>query len=128
VWKYGCFYAQENNIAVASLGMTLSLYQRDLLLNQGIEELIICYDKQYLVEYLDDKDSKEYKEFVKYIRNLIKITKMFINYCNVSLVLCWDNLIDYKSAPIDHGKDIFEQLLKDRYLVSDITELEELIE
>jgi DNA primase len=128
VWKHGSLYGQENNIAVASLGMTLSLYQRDLLLNQGIEELIVCYDKQYLVEYLDEKDSKEYKEFVKYIRNLIKIAKMFINYCNVSLVLCWDDDLDYKDAPIDKGKEIFEKLMKSRYLVSDIKELEELIE
>lgn len=127
VLKYASYFGQENNISVASLGMTLSTYQRDLIVNQDVEEVIICMDKQYEIEYIDDKDTDQYREFQKYVKNLIKITKLFMNYCNISFVLCWDGRIDYKDAPIDKGKEVFSELLRDRYMVTNIEELEELI-
>ncbi|WP_291567108.1 MULTISPECIES: hypothetical protein [unclassified Clostridium] len=127
VLKYASYFGQENNIALATMGMNMSLYQRDLLLNLGVDEVIIAYDKQYQPEYLDDINSKEYKEFEKYKRTLIKITKMLINYVNVSIILCWDDVLGYKDAPIDNGKDVFEKLYKERYLIGDISELEEMV-
>lgn len=130
VLKYASIYGQENNISVSSQGMTLSLYQRDLLLQQGIEELVIAYDKQYMIEYINEenKNTKQYKEYIKFLKNLFKITKMFINYCKVSIILCWDNRIDYKDCPIDKGKEIFEELSRERYYITDLSEIEEMIE
>lgn len=128
VLKYGSYYGQNNNISLATLGMTFSIAQREILLNCGVEEVTICFDKQYMVEYLDKKNTKEYKEFERYIRNLAKIASMLIGYCNVYVVLCWGDLIDYKDAPIDKGKEIFEELFKNyRYLISDVDEIMELI-
>lgn len=128
VWLYGSLYGQENNIAVATSGTTLSLYQRGLLLALGVEEICIAYDKQYQIELMEDKSNiKEYKEFEAYVKRLIKITNMFINYCKVSVMCCWDDLIDYKDSPIDKGKKVFEQMYKNRYFISDVSELEEMI-
>lgn len=126
VLKYASYFGQENNIALATLGMNMSLYQRNLLLSLGIDEVIIAYDKQYQPEYLDDVNSEEYKEFEKYKRALVKITKMLIDYVNVSVILCWDSTLKYKDAPIDNGKDTFEKLYKARYILSDVSELEEM--
>ncbi|MCD3194896.1 hypothetical protein G8S49_05585 [Clostridium botulinum C] len=130
VMKYGSMYGQENNISLASMGMSMSLYQRDVLLDLGIEELVICYDKQYEIEYLnnENKNSKQYKEYLRYLKSLLKITNMFINYCNVSIVLCWDDRIAYKDAPIDCGKKVFEELMRERYCIEDINEIREMID
>lgn len=130
VLKYGSYFQQQNNIALATMGMNFTTYQRDILLNLGVEEIIIAYDKQYLIEHIDseDKTTKEYKEYEKYIKNLIKITKLLINYVKVSIIACWTDELQYKDAPIDGGKDIFIKLFNERYLVEDVEELKELIE
>jgi len=129
---YGSYFGQENNIALATCGMSFSLYQRDLLLSLDIEEATICFDKQYRIEFIDDenldRNSKVWKEYENYIIRLIKISEMLMPYVNVSIVTCWDDRLKYKDAPIDRGKDIFEQLYKERYYVNDLEELRQMIE
>jgi hypothetical protein len=129
VLLYASYFGQENNIALASSGMTFSLYQRDLVLSLGVEEVIVAYDKQYQIEFieLENRNTKEWKEYEGYIKRLIKITNMFIDYCNISFITCWDKRLDYKSAPIDRGKDIFLDLYKERYYISEVEELREMI-
>ena len=129
VMLYGSLYGQENNISLATMGMNLTSQQRDLLLEIGVEEVIICWDKQYMIEYLDEehKDRKEYKEFVMYVKKIKKAIDMLVDYFTVSLVLCWNDDIDYKDAPIDKGKEVFEKLLRNRYVIDCSEELEEII-
>lgn len=128
VMLYESYYGAENNVSVATLGMNVSNYQRDLLLSCGINEVTIAFDKQYTNEIVEkaDKRSKEYREYVRYIKNLIKITKMFEAYCNVYVILSWGDELSYRDAPIDRGKETFEQLYRNRYLTNS-EELEELI-
>jgi len=133
VWLYGSYYGQENNIAVATCGMNLTLYQFNLILSLGVDEVILAYDKQYQIEYLDDEEnidyrSKEWKEYEGYIKTTIKIAEMFMGYCNISAISCWDTRLNYKDSPIDKGKDIFEELYIDRYIIEDTQELKEMIE
>lgn len=128
VLLYGSIYGQENNIAVATCGMTFSLYQRDLLLSLGITEIIIAYDMQYELDKVNKQDKKKWEEYCGYFKRLIKVSKMVMDYCNISVISCWDDRLNYKDSPIDKGRKIFEQLYKDRFLVTDIKELEELIQ
>lgn len=128
VMLYGSMYGQENNIALALGGMSFSLYQRDLLISLGIEEIVLAYDKQYQIELMEDKNNiKEYKEYESYIKRLIKVSDMFMNYCKVSIMCCWDTSLEYKDAPIDQGQGVFEQMYKERYLISEVEELKEMI-
>jgi len=131
VMLYSSYYGQENNISIALCGMSLSLYQRDLLLSLGIEEIIIAFDKQYQIEFIDDenidKNTKTWKEYENYIKRLIKISEMLMPYCNVSIVVCWDFRIGYKDSPIDCSKEIFEELYRERYYIDDLEELREMI-
>lgn len=129
VLKYGSYYKQENNISIASSGMTLSFYQRDLILDLNIENIVIAFDKQYLVEYIDDefKNTKEHKDYQSYLKKILKIASMFIDYCNVYVILCWDCRLEYKDSPIDGGKELFEQLYKERYLIDDLDNIKEMI-
>lgn len=132
VLLYGSYYGQENNIALALCGMSLSLYQRDLLLSLGVEEIVIAYDKQYQMELIDDenidKNSKAWKEYENYIKRIIKISEMLMTYCNVSIMVTWDDRLGYKDAPIDCGKEVFEELYRERHSIDDIEELKEMIE
>lgn len=129
VLLYGSIYGQENNIALATMGMNITSQQRDLLLSTDVDEVIICWDKQYIIECLTDSDenSKEYKEFILYIKKLKKAVDMLVDYFTVSLVLCWNNDIEYKDAPIDRGREIFEKLLEHRYVIENSEELEEIV-
>lgn len=130
VMLYGSYYGQENNIALATMGMNLTAQQRELLIETEVSEVIIAWDKQYQIEFLEEEylNTKEYKEFVLYIKKIKKAVEILINYFNVSVIFCWDNRIEYKDAPIDKGKEIFESLLSERELIYDVEELEELYE
>lgn len=132
VMLYGSYFNQENNISLALCGMSFSLYQRDLLLSLGVEEVTICFDKQYQIELIDDKNidknSKIWKEYENYIKRLIKISEMLIPYCNVAIVVSWDETLSYKDAPIDKSKKIFEELYRNRYYVNETQELREMID
>lgn len=124
---YASIYGQENNIAVATCGMTFSLYQRDLLISLGVTEIIIAYDMQYELDKIDKQNKKKWEEYCGYFKRLIKIAKTTMNYCNISIISCWDDRLNYKDSPLDKGKEIFEQLYKERFLITNIEELEELI-
>jgi len=128
VLLYGSIYGQDNNITVATCGMTFSLYQRDLLISLGVTEIIIAYDMQYELNKIDKQNKKKWEEYCSYFKRLIKIAKSTMDYCNISIISCWDDRINYKDSPIDKGKEIFEELYKERFLVTNIEELEELIE
>lgn len=44
---YASYFGMENDISVAVCGSSLSNYQIQLLLDLGIQELIIAFDKQF---------------------------------------------------------------------------------
>lgn len=130
VYQFGSFYGQKYNNAVASQGMNVSLYQRDLLLDQGIENMMIAYDKQYQIEYIDEKykNTIEHREYIAYLKKLLKVASLFINYCNVYIIMCWDSSLEYKDSPTDKGKEVFEELYKERYLIENLNEIGEMID
>lgn len=44
---YSSYFKSENDISVACCGSSLSMYQVQLLLDLGINELVIAFDKQF---------------------------------------------------------------------------------
>jgi hypothetical protein len=132
VIKYGSYYGRDNNIALATLGTTISLYQQQAILDMGVQEVISAYDKQYLFKLIEseDKDSivvqKAIKEYNAYIKKLIKMYKLFCNYCTFAVIFCNDDItLDYKDSPIDKGKEVFSELYSNRIVIESIEELEE---
>ena len=91
--KYQTYFGFENDISVACCGSNLSSYQVSLLLDAGAQEIIIAFDRQF-----QNYGDEEYRHLMK---NLSKITSKY-------------KITDYKSSPIDHGKEIFLQLFKER--------------
>ena len=95
--------------AVALYGSNMSDYQADLLRKLGIEELIVALDKEY-------QNEREYKTYLKV---LIKKFQKFQPFFTITFVLDDFNssLLGYKDSPSDHGKEIFEKLLRRRKIL-----------
>ena len=62
-----------------------------------------------------------------YIMNLRKIFRLLNNYVNVSFILCFDDRLDYKDAPIDKGYDIYLELCSERFCPTEIEEFDEFL-
>ncbi len=104
--KYRTMFGEENDLSVAICGSSFINYQAWLLIQQGVKEIIIALDKQFQ-ELGDD-------EFKKLIRNLKKIHQKYGQYITISYMFDKNNLLRYKSSPIDEGKEIFLKLYKNR--------------
>lgn len=132
VIKYGSYFGRENNIALATLGTNISLYQQQTILDMDVREVIVAYDKQYIFELIEREDrssievQKAIKEYNAYIKKLIKMYTLFSNYCIFSVIYCEDDTtLDYKDSPIDKGKEVFNELYSNRVVIESIEELEE---
>jgi hypothetical protein len=114
VLKCEDFYG-EDNFSVAACNSTISNYHRDLLLSLGIEEVIICYDRQF-----NEPDSQE--AYI-YAEKLLKLARKFAPYVKTQIV--WDEMMltGYKEAPCDRGQDILEQLMKSKYEIKTLKEV-----
>ncbi len=95
--------------SVALFGSNMSDYQADLLRKLGVEELIVALDKEY-------QDERSYRTYLKV---LVKKFQKFQSFFTITFVL--DNynssLLGYKDSPSDHGKEVFEKLLRRRIIL-----------
>ncbi len=108
VLKYDDMY--DTNIAVASCGSNLNYRQIELLVKEcQVNNIIIAYDKEF--------ENFASKEAVNYYNKLKKICGKYNNYCNFSFLFDFNNLLKIKDSPIDRGKEIFEQLMKNKVQV-----------
>lgn len=100
----------DDNIAVAVCGSNFNKVQLQLLLKYcSVEEIIICFDKEYdMAGALDGQ---------KYFQKLWDLCKKYSPYCNMSFVFDREHLLDKKDSPIDKGKDVFLELYKKRIKV-----------
>ncbi|MGL4450455.1 MAG: hypothetical protein ACRCTZ_04605 [Sarcina sp.] len=100
-----------NNLSVAICGSSFSNTQKKMLLDLGVEEVILALDRQYLTE-----DSEE---AIQWKRKIYKMAENLLPYCKVSYI--WDTdedrLLDYKDSPVDAGKTSFERLVRNRKVI-----------
>lgn len=71
-----------------------------------VQNVILAYDKEF--ENFNTKESLAYYQKLKHICDRYK------NYCNFYFLYDFHNLLELKDSPIDKGKEVFEQLLKDK--------------
>ena len=101
----GYNYYGNNNISLAVCGSHINKRQIDLLIkNFDINEIIVAFDKEYETQ----------REYVNYLVRYSEACKKYKNYCNFSIVMDKNNLLDLKDSPIDKGKEVFEQLIRER--------------
>lgn len=104
--KYRSYFGPEADISVAVCGSNLTYQQVELLKQAGAHEIIIAFDKQW-----QTKGDNEYQLWVK---KLYKIDDRYKNDIRISFIFDKENLLNYKSSPIDEGKDKFIQLCNKR--------------
>lgn len=98
----------EKNCSVATLGKNLSSQQIKLLLQLGVQEVMLAYDADYTDYTSMDIKRKEY----------IRIASVLKTYFNVSVLMDLDfDKLGYKDSPIDKGQEIFEKLLTTRIYI-----------
>lgn len=115
-----CLFADTmygaDNFVVAMCGSNLSKYQADLLINLGVEQVIIAIDKDYLLP-----DTVEYERYMEKVK---KIGKLFNHYVSTFHLTDTRGLLDYKESPLDLPKDKLEDMMEnDKYRLT-IKELE----
>lgn len=98
----------EFNFTCATCSSNISNFQKDIILNLGVEELFIAFDK-----YGEKEENTE--KVLAYQERLLKFAKMFAPY--IRTYILWDDsgLLDYKDSPIDQGKKVFEKLMSSKY-------------
>jgi DNA primase len=110
-------YYGDNNFSCATCSSTITNFHRDILLSLGIEEVIICYDTLKL-------DATE-KEIEDYQKKLLKLANKFTPYVRTYIVYDDFGLLPEKSSPVDKGKEVLEELMKCKYEINTLNEVEE---
>ncbi len=104
--KYASYFGINNDISVACCGSNLINYQVKLLMSIGVKEIIIALDKQF--QKVGDE------EWTKWTAKLKTIYNKYGSYVNISYIFDLKDMLNYKSSPIDEGKEKFLQLFKER--------------
>lgn len=100
---YDTFFGHQDNIAVAVCGSIFHRYQLDLLLEKGVERVLIAFDKEG-----ENENKKQ-----KYFNKLKGICNKFSSVCRMGFIYDSRNLLRLKDSPIDRGRDTFLQLYKE---------------
>lgn len=96
----------KNNPSVAICGSNFSREQKKILIDLGIKELIIAFDRQFKTE--GDE------EYITWRNKIYKSVQDIKDKITISVIWDKDNLLEYKDSPSDSGKHVFEKLLKNR--------------
>lgn len=91
-------------------GSSITDEQIKILVSLGVENIILGLDKEF-----EENGTQEELFYKK------KIVSGFIDkllpYFRVSIIWDTEGLLDYKDAPTDKGKEIFEELMKNRIFI-----------
>lgn len=100
-------YFPDFSVAVGVSGSNLTKYQLDIIRELDVEEVVIALDKEF--------ESVGTNEEVFYAQ---KIKKAFVDklkpYFKVSVIWDTKNLLNLKDSPTDKGKEVFQQLFRER--------------
>lgn len=115
------FYEGEC-FALSVYGSNFSRVQMQMILSLGVTEVTLGFDKEYLEEWYGEeyKGGKEQRQMFMYFEKLKKICKMLHSYVTVNIIIDFDNLLNLKDAPTDRGKEIFENLYRNRITIDDV--------
>lgn len=108
VLQYMSYFGTKSNICIAVCGSSISQYQFQLLLDTGVKEIVLGFDKDF-----QEMRGKEYDDVVKKIDNIYNKYK---NRITISVLFDKWNLLGYKNSPLDCGKEAFLYLWRNRII------------
>lgn len=93
-----------NNMSLATTGKKITIEHLNALIELGIQEVVLAYDKDYTTTEEMKAKLEEYD----------KVVAMLRPYFNVSIIMDYDNKLKLKDSPVDRGEETFNELLKNR--------------
>lgn len=102
------YYGEWSN-TVACCGSKFNKYHINLLMNLGVNEITIAFDK----EYTDWRTEKAYA----YRKKIEEACKHYAGQAVFYYIWDIDNVLEEKDSPFDKGKEVFEYLYKNRIRV-----------
>ena len=103
------YYGEWSN-CVACCGSTFNKYHISLLTDiLGANEIIVALDKEY-TDWRTEK-ARKYRDKIE------RMCKKYSNQASFSYIWDFDNLLNEKDSPFDRGKEVFEELYKNRIRV-----------
>lgn len=113
VLQYQSYFGFNKNCACAMCGSSLSDYQFNLLLENGVENIIIGVDRDY-------KDyNYDVENFNRYVNKIKRYWNKYNSRCNLSFLIDRHNLLGYKDSPTDQGKETFLIILGERRILTE---------
>lgn len=109
VLQYATKFGWENNISVACCGSNISAYQIQLLLDLGVEEIVVALDRDF-EEYGDKVCKSQIKKYEK-------LNQKYGTICKMSFIFDRYNVLGLKQSPIERTKEIFLKLFKERVIL-----------
>ena len=107
VLQLASMYGTDNCWAVATCGSNFSQTQMNLLLSLGVSEIILGFDREFTTgRCAPETDAYEQK--------LLRIVSPLLPYADVSVIMDYEGLTNYKDSPTDRGQEIFEKLYHQR--------------
>jgi hypothetical protein len=107
VMLFDSIFSKENNISLACCGSNISQRQVDVLLDLGVEEMIVAFDKEFV--RVGDEGFNNQTE------NLKSIHKKYSNKLTVSFIFDKNSILKLKQSPIEQGKNTFMKLYEKRF-------------
>lgn len=107
-------YFGEDNFSVSLYGSAMSKQKRDIILEQGVNEVIIAIDFDY--DTILDKDGNKTEDFTQFENKVYKISRFFKGFCKVSALVSYGGH-NYKDSPSDLGKEKYLELYKNREVI-----------
>lgn len=109
VLQYLTYFGIKSDICVAVCGSSLSKYQFQLLLDAGVQEIVIAFDRDYQ-EYADN-------DYFEVEKKLLKLYNKYATIVNMSFLIDKEHILDFKSSPLDCGKEAFLYLFRNRIVI-----------
>lgn len=103
------YFGEQANCSVACCGSNISLFQVNALLDLGVNEIIIAFDRQF--------QEKGDEEFQHLKNNLLKLRNRYKSSVLISFMFDKNMITGYKSSPIDEGPEKFLELFKERIIL-----------
>lgn len=122
VMQCATMYGMENNFCVATCGHAISSAQAKLLLDIGVNEIILGYDHD--VELTRDEHGNKDDATKAFEQELLDVVRPYTQYFAVSVIIDYCNTLGHKHSPTDDGKEKLEALMRSKIRIPAIrTEL-----
>lgn len=119
-------YYGEDAFVIATCGFNISNWHRDMLLNLGVEEVMLGFDRDYDLMAFEkcEEDNPEYKKCQRYVKRINTLAQKLTPYFTVYILYDYEGLTGLKCSPFDCGKEILEKIMKQKIEITTNTVIE----